>query len=331
MRKVLVTGGGGFVGSTIVRQLLARDVECLVLGRNDYPSLAAEGAICLRGDIRDRAGLDHHLQGVDTVFHVAALAGIWGRWQDYEAINVQGTDNVIEACRAQGVRQLIYTSTPSVVFDRHDICEGNESLPYPHTFLCHYARSKVMAERSVLAAADDQLLTCAIRPHLVWGPGDPHLIPRLMERGRARQLVRIGRGLNMVDISYVDNVAHAHLLAADNLAGIGTAAGKAYFISQGEPVNLWDWIGILFQRLDIPPVNRSIPFPLAYMAGSALEWYYRKRKILDEPRMTRFLAMQLAHSHWFSTKRAQADLGYRPLISNEEGMDLLIRSIRLRD
>ena len=328
MNRVLVIGGGGFVGSAIVRQLLDRGIECRVLGRNTYPHLVAQGVRCLCADIRDPAGLARHFQGVDTVFHVAALAGIWGRWQDYNEINVQGTNNVLSACRSQGVRSLVYTSSPSVVFDRHDICGGDETLPYPHRFLCHYARSKALAERAVLQASDDQLLTCAIRPHLVWGPGDPHLIPRLMARGQARQLVRIGSGQNRVDISYIDNVAHAHLLAADNLSGPATAAGRSYFISQGEPVNLWDWIAHLFERLDLPPVTRSLPFSLAYLMGAVLEWYSTCRNLHDEPRMTRFLAMQLARSHWFSTARACEDLGYHPLISIDEGMNRLIESIR---
>lgn len=329
MKKVLITGGGGFVGKAIVRQLRARNLDCLVLGRHLYPEVQAMGAICRQGNICDLDFVTECCQGVDTVFHVAALAGIWGRWQEYSAINVLGTENVLAGCRAAGVSRLIYTSTPSVVFNQHSIRNGNEELPYADHFLCHYARSKVMAEQLVLAASKDQLRTCAIRPHLVWGPGDPHLIPRLIERGRTGQLRQVGAGDNLVDISYVDNVAHAHLLAADNLAGTGTASGRAYFISQGKPVNLWQWIGELFSRLDITPVRGKISYPMAYGIGALLEGAYHLTGRQEEPRMTRFLAQQLAKSHYFSIARAMDELGYRPLVTTEQGMERVLAELRI--
>jgi nucleoside-diphosphate-sugar epimerase len=329
MKKVLITGGGGFVGKAIVRQLRARNLDCLVLGRHLYPEVQAMGAMCRQGNICDLDFVTECCQGVDTVFHVAALAGIWGRWQEYSAINVLGTENVLAGCRATGVSRLIYTSTPSVVFNQYSIRNGNEELPYADHFLCHYARSKVMAEQLVLAASKDQLRTCAIRPHLVWGPGDPHLIPRLIERGRSGQLRQVGAGDNLVDISYVDNVAHAHLLAADNLAGPGTASGRAYFISQGKPVNLWQWIGELFSRLDIAPVRGKISYPMAYGIGALLEGAYHLTGRQEEPRMTRFLAQQLAKSHYFSIARAMDELGYRPLVTTEQGMERVLAEFRI--
>ena len=327
MNKVLITGGGGFVGQAIVRQLLARDIQCLVIGRHPYPQLAALGVTCRQGDIGDREFVRECCRGMDTVFHVAAKAGIWGTWHDYYATNVLGTDNVVAGCQAAGVRRLVYTSTPSVVFNRQAICDGNEQLPYADRFLCHYARSKVMAEQLVLAASDHNLQTCALRPHLVWGPGYPHLIPRLISRGRQGQLRQVGEGRNLVDISYIDNVAHAHLLAADNLAGVGTAAGRAYFISQGQPVNLWLWIDDLFSRLDIAAVRTKISFPAAYGLGALLEGLYRLAGWQEEPKMTRFLAHQLAKSHYFSLARARRDLGYQPLVSTEQGVERLLSSL----
>ncbi len=327
MNKVLITGGGGFVGSAIVRQLRARDISCTVVGRHIYPELAAIGTTCRVGNICDSGFMHECCQGMDTVFHVASLAGIWGRWQDYYATNVIGTENVIAGCRSAGVASLVYTSTPSVVFNQHSIHNGDESLPYADRFLCHYARSKVMAERLILAASDQHLRACAIRPHLVWGPGDPHLIPRLIERGRKGQLRQVGAGDNLVDISYVDNVAHAHLLAADNLAGVGTAAGRAYFVSQGEPVNLWSWVNELLTRLDIRPVRAKISYRVAYGIGALLEGFYGLAGRRQEPRMTRFLAQQLAKSHYFSIARAQHDLGYQPLVSTEQGMERVIASL----
>jgi 2-alkyl-3-oxoalkanoate reductase len=324
MKKVLVTGGGGFVGAAIVRELRVRGTDCYVVGRNHYPEIEKLGAVCIQGDIRNRDFLTECSKGVDTIFHVASLAGIWGDWNDYFSINVLGTENVLYACEKNSIARLIYTSTPSVVFNREDICYGDEALPYPDTHLCHYAHTKALAEKMVLNAGKNSFSTCAIRPHLVWGPGDPHLIPRLLERGRKRQLKIVGGGKNLVDISYVDNVAHAHLLAADNLTGPGTAAGKAYFISQGSPVNLWQWINELFQKTGIPPVNRKIPFFIAYGMGGMLEKIHRSLAPDKEPRMTRFLAEQLAKSHYFSIAQAKKYLGYTPLISTEEGMRRLL-------
>ncbi len=322
--KVVVTGGGGFIGKALVKALLAEGSQVVALGRNHYPELENLGVPCLQGDIRDPTFLDQAFAGCTTVFHVAAKAGIWGAKQEYFAINAGGTQNVISACRHNQVANLIYTSTPSVVFDRANIEGGDESLPYARKPLCHYAASKIAAEKSVLAANGDQLRTVAIRPHLVWGPGDQNLIPRLLDRGRAGLLKIVGSGRNRVDIAYIDNVVHAHILAAKNLWGTGTAGGKAFFIGQKEPVVLWDWINELFVRMEIPPVRRRVPFSLAYTAGACLElaalWGGKK----GEPRMTRFLAHQLAHSHWFSHRSAEQHLGYREIVSSPSGMEQLL-------
>ncbi len=324
MKRALVTGGGGFVGLHIVKQLRAAGVHCIVLGRNTYPAAEKLGARCVQCDIRDAAAVRKEIKAVDTVFHVAALAGIWGDWEDYYQINVRGTENVIAACIENGVQNLIYTSTPSVVFNGDDIVEGDESLPYGKKVLCNYAKSKIIAEKNILASSSDTLKTCAIRPHLVWGPGDPHLIPRLLERGRKRELKKVGNCKNLVDISYVENVATAHLLAAKNLEKTGTAAGKAYFISQGEPVNLWDWVDELFAAFDVPALTKTVPFHLAYCAGATLEIIHRLFSPAKEPKMTRFLAEQLAKSHCFSIDNAKRDLGYKVEISTREGMKRLL-------
>lgn len=330
MKKALVTGGGGFVGSYIVKQLQESGVQCVVVGRNAYPKLKAMGVTCLRGDICDASFLLDATQGVDTVFHVAALAGIWGKWEDYYRINVQGTENVITACKTNKVNSLVYTSTPSVVFNGADIVNGDELLPYAQKFLCHYVESKVMAEKIVLhsSSSDENFLTCAIRPHLVWGPGDPHLIPRLLERGRKGQLKKVGNCNNLVDISYVENVADAHLLAAVNLESTKTAAGQAYFVSQGEPVNLWQWIDELFERMGVAPIQSSVPFSLAYGAGAVLEILHKVFVPQKEPKMTRFIAEQLAKSHYFSIAKANKDLGYKPKISTSVGMDIITSQIK---
>ncbi|MBU0484689.1 MAG: NAD-dependent epimerase/dehydratase family protein [Proteobacteria bacterium] len=324
MRKAIVTGGGGFVGLSLVRRLVAQGVEVAVVGRNHYPVLDELGVISFQGDIRDLEFLTNAFHGYDTVFHVAAKAGIWGRWSDYYSINVTGTENVIAACLENSIDTLVYTSTPSVVFSNVDLCGVNELTRYATSFLCHYAHTKVIAEKIILAANGDNLRTVALRPHLVWGPGDPNLIPRLIDRGRKGLLKKVGDGRNLVDISYVDNVAQAHVLAARNLKSSGTAAGKPYFISQGEPVNLWNWINKFFRRIDVPSVEKSISFRQAYLAGWTMEMTHKLLGRQDEPLMTRFLAEQLAKSHWFSMDNALKDFNYIPEVSTLEGMNRMV-------
>lgn len=328
IQKALVTGGGGFVGKAIVDQLLKRNIETVVVGRNHYPDIVARGVRCLVGNISDQPFMDMATENIDVVFHVAALAGIWGPWKDYYISNVLGTQTVINSCVRNGVRSCVYTSTPSVVFDRNDITGAAEDLSYARKPLCNYARSKIMAEKIALAANSDSMLTCAIRPHLIWGPGDPHLLPRLIESGRKKKLKRVGDGRNLVDISYIENVAYAHLLAAQNLIETGTAAGKAYFVSQGNPVNLWDWINELYRALDIQEIESAISFPLASKIGGALEIVHSLFRLKTEPQMTRFLAEQLAKSHYFSIDNAKNDLGYEPLVTTEDGLKKTIEWLK---
>jgi nucleoside-diphosphate-sugar epimerase len=325
MNRVLVTGGGGFIGLALVHELCSRGIDVRVLGRHCYPAAVAVGATCLQGDIRDLTTVKRAAAGCDTVFHVAAKAGIWGSFQEYFPVNVTGTLNVLAACKKQGVQALVYTSTPSVVFDGHDLEGVDESAPYAKKPLCHYATTKILAEQQVLQANSEQFRTIAIRPHLVWGPGDTNLIPRLMARGREGSLRIIGDGSNLVDIAYIDNVVHAHLLAADNLHSTATAAGHAFFIGQQEPVQLWNWINELFVRLDVPEVSAHLSLGKAKAIGWLLEKVYGALQLEEEPKMTRFLAEQLALSHWFSKKNAKTLLGYREKVTTEQGVERLVR------
>lgn len=326
--NVLVTGGGGFIGLALVQELCRQGRAVRVLGRHRYPAAEAAGAISLQGDIRILKDVQQAAAGCDTVFHVAAKAGIWGSFREYYSVNVLGTLNVLAACRKSGTGNLVYTSTPSVVFDGHDLNGANESLPYSSRPLCAYAATKILAEQHVLRNNSEDLRTAAIRPHLVWGPGDTNLIPRLMVRGREQSLRIVGNGKNRVDIAYIDNVVHAHLLAAENLAGAGTAAGHAFFIGQQEPVQLWPWINDLFSRMGVPPVTSRIGLGTAKMIGWLLEKGHSLTGNEQEPRMTRFLAEQLAMSHWFSRKKAETLLGYREKVSTEIGMERLLDWLR---
>ncbi len=328
MNRVLVTGGGGFLGSAIVTQLLDEGCIVKVVGRNHYDHLDRRGVTCLVGDIGDNIFTEAACRDVDTVFHVAAKAGIWGSSREFSKANFEGTVNVVEGCRKNGVGCLVYTSTPSVVFNRENIEGGDESLPYATRFLCEYAKTKAEAERYLLENADDQLRVCALRPHLIWGPGDPHLIPRLIDRGRRGTLKIVGDGRNKVDITYVENGARAHLLAARSLHRSSSISGRAYFIGQERPVYLWDWVNDLYRELGIEPLKKKVPMATAYLAGWLLELVHRLAGLKKEPAMTRFLALQLACSHYFSHERAKKDFGYKPLITIEEGKKRLLESLR---
>jgi nucleoside-diphosphate-sugar epimerase len=326
--NTLVTGGGGFIGLALVQELCRQGRAVRVLGRHRYPAAEAAGAVCIQGDIREASVVREAATGCDTVFHVAAKAGIWGPLTEYHSINVLGTRNVLAACKELGIQTLVYTSTPSVVFDGHDLEGVDESVPYSAKPLCHYAATKIQAEKEVLQACGEHLRTAAIRPHLVWGPGDTNLIPRLMARGREQSLRIVGDGRNRVDIAYIDNVVRAHLLAAENLATSGTATGHVFFIGQQEPVELWPWINELFARMDVSPVTAQISLGKAKAVGWLLEKVYAALKIEREPKMTGFLAEQLAMSHWFSKKKAETLLGYREEVSTEQGMERLVDWLR---
>jgi 2-alkyl-3-oxoalkanoate reductase len=321
--RALVTGGGGFLGSAIVRRLRARGDQVVSLSRSEYPELAALEVRQYRGDLADLNAVVEAAAGCDIVFHVAAKAGIWGSFDEYYRANVIGTDNVISACRVNSINRLVYTSSPSVVFDGSDIEGGDESLPYPTHFEAHYPHTKARAEQSVLAANSPTLATVSLRPHLIWGPRDNHLVPRIVAKGRAGKLRRIGQSPCLVDTVYVDNAAEAHLNAADRLAFGAAPAGKAYFISNGEPLPLWEMVNRILAAAGVPPETRSISPSLAYAAGSLCETIWKALRLSGEPPMTRFVAKELSTAHWFDLTAARRDLGYRPEVSVEEGLKRL--------
>lgn len=318
--RALVTGGGGFLGLYIVEQLVARGDRVRVLCRGQYPRLQELNTECIAGDVRDATIVDAACRNIDCVFHVAAVSGIWGPWEHYHGINTVGTQHVLAACRANNVPRLIYTSSPSVIYDGRDHCNANESLPYPATYLCHYPHSKALAEQAVLAANGNTLATCALRPHLIWGPRDNHLIPRLIARARSGRLRRVGDGNNLISMSYVENAAAAHWQAADRLSPGSPVAGQAYFINEPQPVNMWGWINDLLTRAGVSPVSRSISPRFAYAMGAVFEMLYKACRIKSEPPMTRFLAQQLAGSHYYDISKARRDFGYAPPVTFADAM-----------
>ncbi len=325
--KAFVTGGGGFLGLALVKILRKGGHDVVSLQRGLYPELERSGARCLRGDIGDPASVREAAAGCDTVFHVAAKAGVWGNYDDYYRTNVLGTRNVIDACRDLKIPRLIFTSSPSAVFSGRDENGIDESAPYPRKYLAFYPRTKAIAEGLVLSANGGGLATVALRPHLIWGPGDPHLVPRVIERAKSGRLALVGKGDNLVDATYIDNAARAHLLAAEKLAAGSPCAGNAYFISDGEPLPMRELLNRILAAGGLPPVEKSVPPSLAYLAGWLLETLYRLAGKTEEPVMTRFVARQLSTAHWYDIAAARRDLDYRPAVGIDEGMERLARSL----
>jgi 2-alkyl-3-oxoalkanoate reductase len=319
--NALVTGGGGFLGLYVVEQLIGRGEKVRALCRRRHPALDALGVETVVADLADRESVVAACRGIDVVFHVGGITGMVGPWKPFFQANVLGTQHVVAGCLAHGVGRLVYTSSPSVTFDGRDQRGIDESAPYPRRWMCSYARSKAMAEQHVLAAnGRSGLLTCALRPHLIWGPRDRHLLPHVVACARRGWLLRVGDGTNLIDTVYVENAATAHLLAADALARGSPAAGRAYFISQGEPVNCWAWIDEVLALAGAPPVRRSLPLPVACAIGAGYELVYGLLRLRGQPPLSRFLAREMAASHYFDIGLARRDFGYEPKISMAEGM-----------
>ncbi|MDM8540086.1 NAD-dependent epimerase/dehydratase family protein [Desulfococcaceae bacterium HSG9] len=321
--NILITGGGGFLGSAIVKRLVKQGASVASFSRKKYAELTSLNVQQIQGDISDPDAVELAVRGKDLVFHVAAKPGIWGSYRDYYLPNVAGTQNVIAACLKHGVSQLVYTSSPSVVFDGSDMQGVDETAPYPRRFHSHYPQTKALAEQAVIQASlmQKKLKTVILRPHLIWGPGDNHLIPRII--AKASQLRQVGDGKNKVDTIYIDNAADAHILAAEKLASNAALSGNIYFISQDEPVLLWEMINAILNAANLPPVQKTVSHRTAWMMGAFLESVYKLFKISKEPRMTRFVADELATSHWFDISAARRDLGYFPQVNTQEGLEKL--------
>lgn len=328
--KILVTGAGGLLGSSIARDLIKRGLDVFHFSRSSYPHLQSLGVKQIQGDVGHKDQVEKAVQGMDAVFHTAALVDMWGKWEWFYQTNVIGTQNLLEACQRQGVSKFIYTSSPSVVFGRESLHGQGEELDYPKRHYGLYAKSKAMAERMVLLANKDKVFcTVSLRPHLIWGPEDRNLIPRLVARAREGKLKIVGDGLNKVDVTHVDNAAHAHLLAFDQLQPESPLCGQSYFIGQERPVVLWDFINRLLEIYQIPPIRKSIPASVAYYLGASLEKTYSALGLYRTwPPMTRFLALQLAKSHYFDHHKAYRDFGYVPKFSIEEGLSQLAESLK---
>jgi nucleoside-diphosphate-sugar epimerase len=312
--RILVTGATGFVGRHLVRALLGRDHAVRALGRDPQAcaELRDEGTEVLRGDLCNAEVVMAACESVHAVYHVGALSAPWGKRADFHAINVEGTAHVLAGCQAHRVQRLIHISSPSVVFSGRHVINSTEDAPYPRRFLCDYSWSKKLAEDLV---RDSRVPAVIVRPKAVFGPGDTSLLPRLVDRARAGRLPQIGTGDNLIDLTYVDNVVEALLLALTAEA----APGRTYTVTNGEPVRLWDTIRLVLRRLGLATNLRHFPYRLAYLIAAGLEW--RARLVGGEPALTRYLAAILGRTQTYDISAAQRDLGYRPVVSVDEGLE----------
>jgi 2-alkyl-3-oxoalkanoate reductase len=332
---VFITGASGFIGGQIAERLLAEGRGVRVLARRPLPELEKLGAEILIGDLESPSNLYHGCQDVGTVFHVAGRVGVWGPAEEFNHINVEGTRNVIAACHTAGVRRLVYTSSPSVVYHGGDLADVSESAPLCTKAPCAYPTSKAAAERLVRDANSRDLATVALRPHLVWGPGDKNIVPRILAMAATGRLKIVGSGRNKVDLTHIANVVDAHLLAEVALEkeisvpmARRIVGGQAYFISNGEPVVLWDWVNQLLRALGRPEITKHVSLRAAYCIGGLMELLWRVLPTQSEPPMTRFVAKELATDHWFNISAARRDLGYTPRITMAAGTAELIEHLK---
>jgi nucleoside-diphosphate-sugar epimerase len=325
---ILVTGGSGFLGGALVRALAVRGAKVRSVQRRDVPELRALGVECVQADLSDRAAVERAFAGAEAVFHVAARAGVWGTAQQFHDANVVATDNVLAACRTHAIRKLVYTSTPSVVHSGGDIEGADETLPVPAQHHHPYPATKACAEALVLAANAPGLSTVALRPHLIWGPGDTQLTARVIDRARNGRLRLVGGGLKKVDGLYIDNAVEAHLQALERLAPGAACAGKAYFLAQGEPVPQRELINGMLAAAGLPPCERSLSPRAASLVGLLLEGTWKLFGLAGEPPLTAFVANQLATAHWYDLSAARRDLGYAPRISTAQGLERLRQSLQ---
>jgi 2-alkyl-3-oxoalkanoate reductase len=308
--RVLVTGASGMLGGAVATALADRGDEVTVLQRRPAGLPLRE----VLGDVADPTAVAEAATGQDAVVHLAAKVDVVGRWTDYVRANVTGTGTVVDACRAAGVRRLVHVSSPSVAHAGHALAGVGAGPADPDRARGAYARSKAVAERLALAADSPGLAVLAVRPHLVWGPGDTQLVARIVARARAGRLPLIGAGSALIDTTYVDNAAAALVAAVD-----ADAHGEALVVSNGEPRPVAEVLARLCAAAGVPAPTRRVPYRVAWLAGAAVDGVWAVTGRTDTPPLTRFLAEQLATAHWFDQRRTRAALGWTPHVPLDEG------------
>ncbi|MCO4795107.1 MAG: NAD-dependent epimerase/dehydratase family protein [Bacteriovoracaceae bacterium] len=323
--KVLVTGAGGFLGTHIAKKLIDQGHQVINLSRGNYPHLEKMGIKSFKADLQNHNEIEVALDNVDAVIHTASKVAMWGKWEDFQKINVEGTKNLVNLCKKKGIKYFVNTSSPSVVFGDESLEGVDETVDYPSTYYSRYAKSKAESEKWVLEQASETFKVVSLRPHLIYGPGDKNLFPRLIEAAKKGKLKRVGDGKNKVDVIYVENAAIAHLNALDKLKTDNSINGRAYFLGQERPVILWDFINEILDRAKAPRPKKNISFNKAYKIGNVIEKSLEFLSIYNvHPPMTRFVALQLSKSHWFNHSNAEKDLGFKPTFTIEEGLDLTL-------
>lgn len=322
--KVLVTGGGGFLGRYLISLLESEDQQVVSYSRSRYDYLPGSVEQVV-GDLTDLTALTAAMEGCNIVYHVASKAGVWGKYDEYYQTNVIGSYNVVEACKLNAIKFLIYTSTPSVIYTSGGVEGVDESAPYPNVFKSHYAKTKAIAEKYILEQNCETLKTLSLRPHLIWGPHDPHFIPRLKHKSQNGGFRLIGTGEYKVDHIYVENAAWGHYCAAKAIQeeSNGAVCGRAYFLSQNEPWPIKDLINRLMIAIGESEVNRFVPIAIATAVGTLVESVYRILDIKTEPPLSRFLVDQLSTPHWFDCRASRELLSYEPTITIEQGFERL--------
>jgi nucleoside-diphosphate-sugar epimerase len=319
--KILVTGAGGFLGTHIAKKLIEAGHSVVNLSRGSYRHLDEMGVTSFKGDLQNSEQIKPALMGVDAVIHTASKVAMWGKWDDFYNINVEGTKNLVQLCKEMGIKKMVYTSSPSVVFGDQSLEGVDESVNYPEDSYSMYAKTKAIAEKWVLEQADDTFKAISLRPHLIYGPGDQNLFPRLIDAAKKGRLKRVGDGTNKVDVIYVENAAMAHLNALEKLETNPSINGKAYFLGQESPVVLWDFIDEILDRAGAPRPKKQISFNKAFKIGSVIEKGLKLVGVYNvHPPMTRFVALQLSKSHWFDHKNAERDLDFKPEITIQDGL-----------
>lgn len=317
--RVLVTGAGSLLMGQVAEALAARgdDVVCLQRRPLELPGVPSEAMV--QGDVRDMAAVMAAARGCDAIIHGAARVGVVGSWDDFRSVNVDGAANVVHAAQALGIERVVHVSTPSVAHSGHALVGEGATPAVTGRSGAYYAESKAIAEIAALGAG-----VVAIRPHLVWGPGDTQLVGRIVERARAGRLAMVGSGNALIDSTYVDNAVSALLAAVDAVRPGAACAGRAYVIANGEPRTVRELMEGICRAAGAPFEPRRVPMALAKGLGAVAEAVWPRVRD-DEPPITRFVAEQLGTAHWFDPRPAQRDLGWTPHVTLDEGFE------RLRD
>ncbi|MBO3096404.1 NAD-dependent epimerase/dehydratase family protein [Cellulomonas dongxiuzhuiae] len=318
--RVLVTGASGLLGRTTAAHV--RDAGHDVRTFQRRPS-GVDGVHDVLGSVTDPDDVDRAVRGVDALVHLAAKVSLTGDAADFRRVNVDGTRTLLDAAARHGVTDVVHVSSPSVAHTGTAIVGQDASPADPRHAHGAYARTKAEAERLALGA-DGRLRVVAVRPHLVWGPGDEQLVARIVERARAGRLPLLGHGAALIDTTYLDNAASALVAALHRLADDdGVVRGQAYVVTNGEPRTVAEMLAGICAAAGVPAPTRRVPGAVARAAGGAVEAAWARlplRSADGEPPMTRFLAEQLSTAHWFDQRRTRADLRWRPEVSVDEGL-----------